>query len=46
MQLQEIDTIQDLKEWLEENLQNIELTTAQWTALEWYFRNKREGEGK
>jgi hypothetical protein len=27
-------------------IENIELTTAQWTALEWYFRNKRESEGK
>ena len=27
-------------------IESIELTTAQWTALEWYFRNKREGEAK
>ena len=27
-------------------IENINLTTAQWTALEWHFRNKREGEGK
>lgn len=23
-------------------IENIDLTTAQWTALEWYFRNKGE----
>ena len=27
-------------------IESIELTTAQRTALEWYFRNKREGEAK
>ena len=28
-------------------IENIHLTTAQWTALEWHFkRNKGEGEGK
>jgi hypothetical protein len=25
-------------------IENIDLTTAQWTALEWYFRDKRESE--
>jgi hypothetical protein len=23
-------------------IENIDLTTAQWTALEWYFKNKEE----
>jgi len=27
-------------------IENIDLTTAQWTALEWYFKNKGEGESK
>jgi hypothetical protein len=28
-------------------IENVNLTTAQWTALEWYFkRNKGEGEGE
>lgn len=25
-------------------MENIDLTTAQWTALEWYFKNKGEGD--
>lgn len=25
-------------------IENIDLTTAQWTALEWYFKNKGEGD--
>jgi hypothetical protein len=29
-----------------EIIENIDLTTAQWTALEWYFKNKKKGEGK